>query len=368
MIFNTGEKFMKSKKILYPVPPASLIRGRFIDRPNRFLLRCLVEGQLVEAFLPNPGRLKAILLPDTLLYLSRQGPSPLRKTEYTVWGAAYRESPVLLHTHFANRAAEWLLRNRRVPGLEDWKVTRTEVPVGHSRFDFLLERGGDTLFLEVKSTSQFREKMAMFPDSPTGRGKKHILELAALADKGYKAAVLFLVHSKVPGFFLPSWHLDPEFAESLYDQRGKIGIIPAGIEWGKDLQLESGAVPLAVPWDIYERERGNRGNYLLFSGGAEKVWHVACGYADPLDPFLRKAKRGRVSISSVPMSSWESFPIRSSRNEEKFIREQIGHLPGGKKIDGGGEVYSFPLHPEKNRDFCDLVLRLRTDCLLIPES
>ena len=359
---------MKSSEILYAVPPTSLIRGLFRERPNRFLLRCLVEGQIVEAFLPNPGRLEAILLPDTPLYLSRQAHSPLRKTEYTVWGAAYRGSPVLLHTHFANRAAEWLLRNRRVPGLEDWKVARTEVAVGHSRFDFLLERGTETLFLEVKSTSQFREKMAMFPDSPTVRGKKHVLELASLTEEGYKAAVLFLVHSRTPRFFLPSWHLDPEFARALYDHRDRIKIFPVGIDWGEDLQLEGSAVPLAIPWEIYEREKGDRGNYLLFRGSAEKEWQVACGYADPLDSFLRKAKRARVPISSAPLSAWDSLSIRSSRNEEKFIREQISLLPGAQNINGGGEVYSFPLHPKKNRDFCDLVLRLRTDRLLTPES
>ncbi len=357
---------MKRSQILYAVPPPSLIRGLFKDRPNRFLLRCLVDGRMVEAFLPNPGRLEAILLPDTPLYLSRQEPSPHRKTEYTVWGAAYRGSPVLLHTHFANRAAEWLLRSRRVPGLEDWEVARTEVAVGHSRFDFLLERGGETLFLEVKSTSQFREKMAMFPDSPTLRGKKHVLELAALKEKGYRAAVLFLVHSRTPRFFLPSWHLDPEFAAALYDHRFNIGIFPVGIQWGEGLQLEDGALPLALPWEIYERERGDRGNYLLFSGRGEKEWQVACGYADPLDSFLRKAKRGRIPVSSAPLSAWNSLPIRSSRNEEKFIREQIRLLPGAQNMDGGGGVYSFPLHPKKNREFCDLVLSLRTDRLLLP--
>ena len=358
---------MKSGKVLYAVPPASLIHGIFKDRPNRFLVRCLADGQTVEAFLPNPGRLEAILLPGTPLYLSRQGPSPLRKTEYTVWGAEYRGSPVLLHTHFANEAAEWLLRSRRVPGLEDWEVRRREVAVGHSRFDFLLERGTETLFLEVKSTSQFRERMAMFPDSPTVRGKKHVLELAALAEKGYGTAVLFLVHSQSPDFFLPSWHLDPEFSAALYTHRKNLRIFPVGIEWGEDLQLAGSAIPLSVPWEIYERERGDRGNYLLFHGNPEKGWQVAWGYADPLDSFLRKAKRGRTPVPSLPLSAWENLPVRSSRNEEKLIGEKLSLLPGAEKIQEEGDIYRFPLHPKKNRSFCDLVLWFRTDRLVTRE-
>lgn len=357
---------MNSCSHLFPVHPSRMKKGIFLDRPNRFLVRCLVEGKKVEAFLPNPGRLEAILLPDTPLFLSREQSPSLRKTEYTVWGAEYRGKPVLLHTHFANSVVEWLLQKRMVPGLEEWDIEKREVAVDHSRFDFLLKKKEELLFLEVKSTSQFREKMAMFPDSPTLRGKKHVLELAALTEKGYRAAVLFLVHSRTPRFFLPSWHLDPEFAAALYDHRFNIGIFPVGIQWGEGLQLEDDALPLALPWEIYERERGDRGNYLLFSGRGEKEWQVACGYADPLDSFLRKAKKGRIPVSSVPLSAWNTLPIRSSRNEEKFIREQISLLPGAQNMDGGGGVYSFPLHPKKNREFCDLVLSLRTDRLLLP--
>ncbi len=38
-------------------------KAEFIDRPNRFLVRCLKDGKEITAFLPNPGRLQELLLP-----------------------------------------------------------------------------------------------------------------------------------------------------------------------------------------------------------------------------------------------------------------------------------------------------------------
>ncbi len=45
-------------------------RAAFIDRPNRFLVRCRSRALgTVEAFMPNPGRMWELLLPGVTLYL-----------------------------------------------------------------------------------------------------------------------------------------------------------------------------------------------------------------------------------------------------------------------------------------------------------
>ncbi len=357
---------MNSSSRFFAVHPSRLKKGIFLDRPNRFLVRCMVEGKSVEAFLPNPGRLEAILLPDTPIFLSREETPSLRRTEYTVWGAEYRGRPVLLHTHFANSVVERLLRKGLIPGLEEWDIERREAAVGHSRFDFLLRRNQELLYLEVKSTSQFGEKMAMFPDSPTTRGKKHVEELGNLAEQGHRTAVLFLVHSPVPRLFLPSWHLDPAFAEALHAFRDRLQIIPLGVEWKEDFSLGGTAALLDLPWEIYERERRDKGNYLLFSQDGERSWRVLTGYADPLESFLRKAKKGRLSSLS-PVSplqaAWEGMPIRTSRDDEKLIRRRLSLLADEQKNERGESYFSLPLSPKKIRAFSELVLWLRSDRL-----
>ena len=68
------------------------IYGIFHSRPNRFVVKSYVSGiGLVEAFLPNPGRLRELLLPNSKLLLEKSNKSFNRKTEYTVCGVYKNE-------------------------------------------------------------------------------------------------------------------------------------------------------------------------------------------------------------------------------------------------------------------------------------
>nr|HPK06700.1 hypothetical protein [Aminivibrio sp.] len=67
------KKIEKNVAVFRAADPEMLRRARFIDRPNRFLVRCELDGHPVRAFLPNPGRLWEILLPGTELLLAEDG-------------------------------------------------------------------------------------------------------------------------------------------------------------------------------------------------------------------------------------------------------------------------------------------------------
>jgi sugar fermentation stimulation protein A len=183
--------------------PGGIVRAVFVDRPNRFLVRCLLDGRkFVEAQMPNPGRLAELLLPGATLHLSEVAPvaasSPVgrrrpegtrsgsgtagRKTRYTAWAVERDQRPVFLHTHKTNAVARYLLDRGRVPGLDSARVVRTEVTHGRSRFDFLMEDECGTFPLEVKSVTLFGNGAAMFPDAVTERGRRHLVELAELGD------------------------------------------------------------------------------------------------------------------------------------------------------------------------------------------
>ena len=56
----------------------SIEKGTFLSRPNRFTMTCTLNGKVVEAFLPNPGRLWELLLPDTPVYLE-EAKDPFRQ-------------------------------------------------------------------------------------------------------------------------------------------------------------------------------------------------------------------------------------------------------------------------------------------------
>ena len=55
----------------------------------------------------------------------------------------------------------------------------------------------------------------MFPDAPTERGARHILELIEAKKEGYGAGILFLVQLDNVETFSPNDERDPEFGRAL---------------------------------------------------------------------------------------------------------------------------------------------------------
>ena len=68
---------------------------------------------------------------------------------------------------------------------------KREVKFGGSRFDVYYEAGERKGFLEVKGVTLEEDGVAMFPDAPTERGAKHLLELAEAWKKAMKAQCCF---------------------------------------------------------------------------------------------------------------------------------------------------------------------------------
>nr|MDA3851504.1 DNA/RNA nuclease SfsA [Spirochaetaceae bacterium] len=144
-------------------------RGFFEKRINRFVVQLKLfhqKGETTRVYIPNPGRLWELLYPGTELLLKKN--SSANKYNYSI-EAVYKEGQlVYLHTLKNNDLAEHLLKNKRIPGLEEFHIIKREVksPITTSRFDFLLEKQGQRCYLEVKSCSLFQGDMAMFPDAP----------------------------------------------------------------------------------------------------------------------------------------------------------------------------------------------------------
>jgi sugar fermentation stimulation protein A len=253
----------------WPFLQEEIVKARFLSRPNRFLVRCEGDhGRPMSAFLPNPGRLRELLLPGATLYLhrprERDGRLAARKTYHTVLAVERNGRPIFLHTHETNRAARYLIENDLIPPLKGSKVLGAEVPVGRSRFDFLLSRDGTELYLEVKSCTLFGNGIAMFPDAVTSRGRRHLLELAGMSRRWIRSAVLFLVHYPEVEWFMPDFHTDLDFSTALLQVRSQVEVIPAAVGWRGDLTLDPGQVKiLTVPWDYLEQEVTDRGSYLL---------------------------------------------------------------------------------------------------------
>jgi len=169
----------------------------------------------------------------------------------------------MLHTHRTNEVARYLLQERKIPGLENARIVRPEIRVGRSRFDFLLEEGSKGILLEVKSCTLVGERVAMFPDAVTERGARHLTELAKISEEGTRTVFLLIVHWPFAEVFMPDFHTDLNFSQTLLQVRDRVEVIPVSVRWGRDLSLFPDIRLLEVPWTTIEKEAKDRGGYLL---------------------------------------------------------------------------------------------------------
>jgi len=232
--------------------PGPLVEATFVERPNRFLLQVRLEdtGEVVQAHMADPGRLKELLLPGKRVWL-RAAANPERKTR---WTAVLVENPgggglVSVDTTLPNRLIREALAHRAIPELAEWELVRAEVPIGRSRFDFLCShQDGRQLALEVKSVTLVEEGVGLFPDAVTERGARHVRELTELATRpGWAAAVLFVLQRPDAREIRAARRIDPRFADALEKaKKGGVQILGRRCRVFLDRVELGGSVPADV--------------------------------------------------------------------------------------------------------------------------
>lgn len=192
-----------------------LCRGVFLERPNRFLVMVKIEEAVVSSFLPNPGRLGELLFPGSEVLLNEVSVKRHRKTKYDLIGVILDDQVVSVDTRVPNRLVLEALRNRELDEFLEYKVIRPEYRYSHSRIDFFLANDVERCLLEVKSCSLVVEGVAIFPDAPTERGRRHLSELIKAKREGWRACILFVVQRSDAQRFAPNDATDPAFGALL---------------------------------------------------------------------------------------------------------------------------------------------------------
>ncbi len=197
-----------------PLRPACLIR-----RYKRFLadIRLEEDGQEAVAHCPNPGSMTGLAEPGTRIWVEPND-DPRRKLRFG-WRLVDHENGHFtgIDTSLPNRVLKEALQARAVPGLEAYGTVRPEQRFGaRSRVDFLLQQPGlGDVFVEVKSvTLSRRPGLAEFPDSVTARGRRHLEELAAVAQAGQRAVLLFFVQRSDARRVTLAADIDPAYARA----------------------------------------------------------------------------------------------------------------------------------------------------------
>jgi sugar fermentation stimulation protein A len=190
----------------------SLIKGKLIKRYKRFFTDIKIDKKIVTAHCPNTGSMKGLLEEGNDVYVLPNN-DPKRKLKYGLEIIKARKNLVGINTHMANKIAQHGLENNLIKELKNNDFIKSEIFYNkETRFDFLIEKNKQKIFVEVKNVTLFREqKTAEFPDAITSRGSKHLLTLIDAIKKGYKTYIIFLVQIQNMENFKIARDIDSEY-------------------------------------------------------------------------------------------------------------------------------------------------------------
>ncbi|MEL6164569.1 MAG: DNA/RNA nuclease SfsA [Cyanobacteria bacterium J06628_3] len=244
-------------EFIYRYP--TLYPGTLVKRYKRFFADVKLDsGEIVTAHCPNTGPMKGVYIPGNRVQLSKSD-NPKRKLAYT-WEMIqlHDNEPtwVGVNTGLPNKIIKIALQNHIFPELGKYDEVKSEVVYGQdkkSRVDFYLppsEQANDlsndlsnqllqleqvekkesnnigiknkmlpkqdnrAIYLEVKNTTWTDKRLALFPDTETTRGQKHIRELMALLPKA-RGVMLYFINRSDCTHFAPGDNADPVYGKLL---------------------------------------------------------------------------------------------------------------------------------------------------------
>ncbi len=203
----------------------ALTEGILVKRYKRFLADVeLKSGEVVTAHCANTGPMSGVIKPGGLVRL-RYSPSPSRKLSWS-WEQALVTSEegdcwVGVNTSLANR----LIMLSIEAGLFDKKLgkiqeIRKEVVYGiekKSRIDLLLTPDTSNvdqrkIYVEVKNTTWCNGDKALFPDTVTKRGQKHLKEMMNELPSS-RAVLVPCISRNDMKFFAPGDSADSDYGD-----------------------------------------------------------------------------------------------------------------------------------------------------------
>ena len=192
-----------------------LIEGTFIARLNRFAALVRVEGRDTVAHVANSGRLRELFQEGNRVLLSPVGPRPGRKTLFDLSLVEVGHTLVSADARLPNTLVHEALGKSRLAEFLGYEGVLREQFFGESRLDLLLTHDRQRCYVEVKSVTLVIDGVALFPDAPTIRGRRHVDTLAVAIRQGWRAAVVFVVQRGDAKAFAPHDEADAAFGAAL---------------------------------------------------------------------------------------------------------------------------------------------------------
>ena len=191
------------------------VKGIFKNRPNRFIANVIINGKEETVHVKNTGRCKELLIEGVTVILEKSN-NTNRKTKYSLISVYKGEKLINMDSQSPNSVFAEALIDGKIKEIGSVDFLKREVKYNNSRFDIYYEKNNKKGFIEVKGVTLEENGVVMFPDAPTERGTKHILELIEAKKEGYDVGIAFVVQMKDVKYFTPNKERDKKFYDALY--------------------------------------------------------------------------------------------------------------------------------------------------------
>ena len=225
-----------------------LKEGTLVKRYKRFLADIMLdEGTMITAHCPNTGPMRSLIEKDSRVRVSFS-PSPTRKLPWTweqveVINNKGQKIWVGVNTLFANKLIRKIIEEELLNEfIGEIESIRSEVPYGvsnKSRIDFLLTPKSSNpdkrnIYIEVKNTTWVKDNLALFPDTITTRGQKHLQELMAVMPDSKGILIPCITRVDVQKFSTGD-EVDPIYGDLFRESINKgLIVIPCCLAFYKD--------------------------------------------------------------------------------------------------------------------------------------
>ncbi len=218
-----------------------IYEGKLIKRYKRFFADVELNGRTILAHVPNTGSMKGCNEPNSPCRVSFTD-DPNRKIQYTLEMVKSSTSWVGVNTSHPNKLVHELWESKKNKNWKPWDRAQREVKISdESRVDLVFWNSkahpGEKLvkpnfkklkgpfhFVEVKNVSLAQDGVAIFPDSVTLRGQKHIDELVKLVKLGHTAEFVFVIQRQDCKAFAPADKIDEVYGQKLREA-AKAGVV-----------------------------------------------------------------------------------------------------------------------------------------------
>lgn len=188
-----------------------IIECTILRRVNRFVVEVLVNNRVVYVHNTNTGRLSDIIVKGRKGYCI---PINGSKLKYRIIGVEDGDKVALIDTNLQERVFTYLASSKYLAFLKDCRIVKRNAKIDNQVIDFMFKCSSKYRLVEIKSAVlRIGRYFAGYPDCPTLRGRKQVLQLINWVLAGGIADLVFIAGLPSVKGFTPYRKGDPIVAD-----------------------------------------------------------------------------------------------------------------------------------------------------------